>query len=434
MKHYEQAWQDLNKNDIPQRLPDGEYSWNHGLLNIMSDSQFERLKLIDSKIQQLEENKNELKLKILSCKEPTDKLNEKSETDLKELQNELDEAEFKLEQKEKEKEQLLLDVYKRGGSLETVSKNDSTNHNKKRKKTVWSRFKNWCKKVGKFLVIWGILELLMTAIQWSSLRDVRTIEEIATRSIAIAVILFFFHFVSNLYEKYKHPAYKAYLIFNILVVLTMIVVPPYLYHIYPETTQVNTTQAWDINVNTTTVAVESNTPSFVLFYLDNEWIPAALSVFYFLWIYFVFKPKKKEEVVDSSNVQNTENGKDDKFQPTKNRLRYLNHQVARLKKEKNGLTHQIDEIENNPIAFKNIRKKLENLDREYRATEEQISNLENEFNSLFSKLQKELDEYEVEFKDVLNNDSIRQDVVKPDWPSEDDILEYFQINKKPNSL
>jgi len=49
---------------------------------------------------------------------------------------------------------------------------------------------------------------------------------------------------------------------------------------------------------------------------------------------------------------------------------------------------------------------------------------------LLNEVQSELAQYETEFREAINNDSVKSALINPEWPTENDIINFYKIKTK----
>lgn len=422
--YYEQAQKDVKLNSIPHRQSDGLYIPSQGQRKILNDHRYKDLRRNDIEIAHLVGQKNALVKDLLAYETPTTHLETSANEKKHILEIELEEVKTELALKEAELKRKKEDLFNRGVYL---PKKDSTS-----KPTVQKdnkpKERRW-KKILSFLGIWLLLELFMTAIQWSSLRDNRSIDEILIRSLALGILLFFFHLISHLNKQQKRVIYSIYLGFDLLMIAVMMFAPPLLYHLYPvENSVPNILTEWSISDNnvTDTNHTQISNPFWVEFYRANEWAPAGASLLFFIVIFFAL-PAPKDKKTATTATQPQDNIKDETESHIEQGISYMQEEISGLKTKRDELNMAINSLDTNPGDLMNILKQLEAKRNESLQIDKRIADLKVASEALVSDLERELNEYSVEFQDILKNDDVKSSFVAPEWQNRQDIFKYYKI-------
>lgn len=426
LQNYTDARRDVNTDSHPKRGSNGTYEFNRKQLEILS--WFLRIPEIFRLIKGLLEKKEAMKKDILVYQTPYTKLKQDATEKKEELKKKIAEREIKLESTVNEREQIDRDLANRGFS----TGDDETNSNAPTPAKSAPKKQTW-KQVLMMGLIWAVLETFMLLIQWGSLSEEKNIEEILTRMVALLIILGFFHYSSNQSQKSKSIVYPLYSGFNILMVAMMMIAPPVLYHYFPtihETADI--AAAWSLTGDNDTVASvsQSETPSLVQLYRKNEWFPAAISLILFLVIYPLRNRLSKND--DASEQDKPEPEQPKVQQPMQQPLSHLKQLEKQFRDELEVFRKELKEIDDNPTDLLPIISKIEPIKNECKGMDEQVSKLKSELDTLFIKLEHQLNDYKVEYLDVLKNDEIKSQFVHPDWPDRKDILNHFKIDNYEN--
>jgi len=422
LQFYPEAHRDVNIDSHPKRGSNGIFEFNRTQLLILS--LFIRIPEIFRMIKGLLEKKEALKKDILVYQTPYNKLKQDATVKKEELKNKILERETKLESTVNEREQIERDLANRGFS----SVGDETNSSapipvkQEPKKQTW-------KKVLKMIGIWIVLEGFALIIQWASLVEEKSIEEIIVRMVAMILVLGFYHYASDESQKSKSFVYPVYTGFNILMVDLMMIAPPVLYHYFPTTPETtDIASAWSLtgDNNIATSVSQSDTPSLVQLYRKNEWFPAAISLILFLVIYPLRNRLSKNDDAQEQVKAQPEQPKVQK--PMQHPLSHLKQVEKQLKDELDALKKGLKDIDDNPTDLLPVINKIEPIKNECLAIDEKVSILKSELDRLLLELEAKLKDYEDEYRDVLKNDEIKSQFIHPEFPLRKDILNHFKID------
>ncbi len=423
LQYYYEVQRDINLDSFPLRLQDGTYKPSHGQLKILNDSKYIRFREIAVEIKQFKERKRQILHNILVYQTPTDRLEQEAQEELKNLKIKLNRIELELSEVLSEKNKLIRDLTNRGFFPKT--NNPELQTIKQDKRDTKGNFKKILGLVG----IWLVLEVFMSLIQWSSLRAEKGIEDIIIRSLSLGVLLGFFHLISHKNQITKRLIYRIYQGFNICMIAIMMFAPPVLYHIYPiDNTGGNIASAWSLTEdNKMSMETQmSDTPSLVQLYRKNEWMPAGLSIVFFIVIYFGMQKSGKNGKKEGK-ILNDEQETELILEPAQERILFLSQEEERLNSEKGNIENSIKTIKEKPSDLIPLLKKVENMQEECRGFDKKIAELNTEFDLLLSNLILVLDEYKVEFLNVLKNDEIKSVFINPIWPNKSDLVNHFKI-------
>jgi len=426
MDNYSNARRDVNTGSHPKRGNNGIFELNRTQLLILS--LFLRIPEIFRGIKGVLAKKEALKRDILIYQSPYSKLKQDAAEKKVELKNKIAECETKLEFTINEREQIERDLSNRGFSVG----NDETNSNVPKSVKQEPNKQTW-KKVLKMIGIWIVLEGFALIIQWASLIEEKSIEEIILRMVAMILVLGFYHYASDESQKSKSVVYPVYTGFNILMVALMMIAPPVLYHYFPTTPETaDIASAWSLTGDNNIAASvnQSDTPSLVQLYRKNEWFPAAISLILFLVIYPLKNRLSKNDDAIKQNKAEPEQQKVQKLM--QHPLSHLKQLEKELKDELVALRKELKDIDDNPTDLLPIINKIEPIKKECLSIDEMVVTLKSELDTLFSNLDLKLHEYKIEYLDVLKNDEIKSQFVRPEWPDRKDILNHFKNDNYEN--
>lgn len=425
LHYYNLAYRDVKLNSTPYYNNEGSYQWSNGQLEILNHPQFDELRKLYSEIDQLETKKNMQLREMLAYQNPSNSLKKESETLTKVWQSEIDDEQLILKDLKTELKQFDEDMFNRGHYIEEDRPAESKPNEKK---SNWFQRINW-KVAFSFFSVWLLLEIFMTFIQWSSLQNDRSIEEILIRSFSLAVMLLFFHLILNKNKENKRGIYIVFITVNLLMISTMMFLPPLLFHIFPVISG-STTSAWSLTEETaTTITQQNGIPSWVAFYRNNEWVPALLCSLFFMIVYFGIK-----KPIDPKENSVREAEPEVKLKTVQDEIREKrNHLKTKIKESENRIedtrNKQASALTPNTTHIANMLEKLEAAKAEILAVDNKITELKTKINALLKAAIKELKLYKTEFLDILRNDPVKSSFVTPEWADDEDnnIMKYFGI-------
>ncbi len=424
---YRIAKKDIKLNKYPYRENE-QFIFTPGMSDSLNKSQYKRLRILDMEIIQLAKEKNNYLHEMLQYQSSFDECDNNSSSYLKALTGELNEVEIKLALKKEEKGQFIEDMNNRGIPLDVAE----SGQEKVGEKTTKPKKKGWIKTL-TIIVMYLVIEAFLYITQYDSLRDVKSYEEIGTRVLAMFILIAAFHIVAHLNRKKKKLIYTLYLGFNIVMITIMMLAPPALQHVYPETMGTSTASAWSLEepIESEILAGDTYIPSWVKLYRKMEWAPAGLGIIMFLVIFFVIpnsfwqQAKDMEEgYIVSSHLNTPEN----ETWSAQQELKAFKNEIAVLNYEQKKIQSKIREIDNSPADIIPFRKKLQDLKDAIMKNEREISDLKIEAEELIIELDTELNEYRVEYEDILSHDEVKNAFITPEWNTRKDILNHFKTS------
>lgn len=423
----------MKLEDIPYRRPDGTYNWcshQRSLLKTYNN----KVRELDRKVSDLKKREQRLIREINVYKDPVSELDGMAQQEKKELQQELDEVQFELSRVEEEKAQMTEELSLHGVTInKNPSPNEAGNDDEHKTRTDW-----WMRHVVSFLVVWLLCEALLTAVQWANLRDILSIEQVLFRSFEIGVLILFFKIVAYRRDHDSRPIYTIYMTFNILMVLVMIFVPPLLYHSFP----FGELSASEIELSFTeepisgNQLVESNTPesevdnipAWADFFWNHQWIPSVLGLlFAFVVLFGLRSSSRKEDQKDSHFIDGQAQMSDDILEEIESNHQFLDQKEKNLKEVQVEILDKLAALDQNPAELSSILETMESLDAELMDIDSKTAEFKSEFDLLINDLEQELDEFKIEFMRLLKNDKVRHSTINPEWPTREDILNYFNV-------
>jgi len=424
LQHYNAAQRDIRLNSFPYRQPDGTYQWSIGQLSIMNEPQFNELRVNSNEIDHLQIQVNLLRSQMLIYQTPAGKIEQEGEKLKDTWEPEIAEEELTLKTLKSDLQQYDEDMLNRGFYIYEEKDTAPTKPIEEKKK---SKGINWRTILG-FFGIWFGGEIFMTYVQWHSLRDDRNVEDLIVRSLSFGLILFLIHFVAHRNKTHKKMIYSIFLWFNLLMLFTMLFASPILNKVYPEDNNAQSiSEQWSINATDDAgkESIKTDYPFLVEFYRSNEVMPAILCFLFFVAMQSFIHKKEKQVTVPNPEPEI----KGDSAQVEINRKR--NHFLTKIRESEGRLnelrTKQKEILRPNTGSLKDILNQLETKSAEVLSIEKSITSLKSGSETILKMLEKELDEYRIEFQDVLRNDRVKSEFVTPEWPNRNDTLNYFKI-------
>jgi len=418
LKYYDAARRDVKIDSTPSRYQDGTYKWSNGQENILNQAQFNELRTYKTEISKLETKKETLTREMLMYQNPVKYLENEGEVLVKVWQTEIDDEQLILNGLRTDLKQFDEDMSNRGLFLEEEEENPKSTITPQKSGINW-------KAVFSFIGIWLVGEIFMTYVQWNALRDEKGIEDLVVRSLSFAVTLFLLHYVAYKNKKSPRVIYYVYMGFNLIMLLTMLFAPLIISKLYPVDGQAPSIQdEWSLTetVNHANGAV-SEYPFWVEFYRSYEVIPAILSFLFYLAMVSLMISKPEEPPVPSPEPK-PETEQDKKKKDRKHFKARINESENRLDDLRNKLNASLTP---NTAHINNVLEKLENAKKEILAAGSRIKELKTKIEVLYKAVEMELNLYRTDYQDILRNDPIKSQSVKPEWPNRNDIVQHFII-------
>lgn len=425
LQFYNDVFRDIHINSLPRRDQKGNYLWPNGQEKIISKPQFKELRKYKSEIEQLKSKKELLTREMLMYQDPANFLDKEGDELAKSWQKEIDEEKLKLNNLNSELEQFDEDMFNRGYFIE---ENTSSGNKPFDKEVNTKKGINW-KVVFRIIGIWIIGEIFMTYVQWNALRDEKGLEDLLVRSLAFGVTLFLLHFIAHKNQKSPRRVFYVYICFNLLMLVIMLFAPLAVSKLYPiDLSNSSVQDIWSLtDQNNTNSGTSTNDyPFWVEFYRSNEVTPAILCFIFFIAMESLISitPKKNRELVETKQTEepfNQNNGIQKKRKHFKARIKESENTINNLQ---NKLTSA---LASNTAQITNVLTKLEKNKAEIIGIDVIIDSIKIKQEELFKNLEKELNLYKAEFVDILQNDQIKSNFIKPEWPDRKDIIQYLNL-------
>ena len=427
---YQTAKKDISLNKHPHRQS-GKMQWTPGHRKILSRQEYRSFRILDNEIERLKGDKVGQLQEMILYQTPFDERQKNHIAKFDGLKSRLRNMEEKSSLKETEKSSIIDDMKNRGIQLY-----DEEPEIKAPKKAE-SRFKiRDGSRIFTIVLIYLVIEVFIYFTQYDSQRDVKSYEEIGARVLAMFILVGAFHIVAHLNRLKKKPVYSIYLGFSILLITIMMFAPPALHFAYPETVgSTGSESLWSIEENEPAeqAGLVSDVPNWVGLYRKMEWAPAGLGIIVFLIIFFAL-PNPLWQKDTSTDLESSleEDGKNDDQASTKlwaqKELRILSKTTAELKAASNNIAERIHKLQNSTDDMLPIRSKLRAMKKAVQSLDRQIVKLSIEKEELLHDLETELNDYQVEFENILTNDQVKNSVMNPEWPTRTDIVQHYKLS------
>ena len=419
------AWKDMRLNNTPYRLKDDTYIWSQGQLAILSSTEHGKIRLDWNNLQHLKEQQVSTLKEMLVYQTSAEKLKTESDdatikhnqlieeqiTITETLNNDLKQLEEGMRNRRIIFENKLVETPKEVSLLKKIF---TASTGKKIKSFLY------------FLVSWLVGEVFMTAVSYQTLRNDNNIESIVIRSMALGMVIFLIHLAGHLNKHKKKPIYIIFISFSLLMLISMLFVPMVINKMYPENDPQTNSKQWSFS-DTPTTAVTTpviQNPTLVEIYRGNEiTVPAILCLVFFIAIMALTSMNKEEdksaEKTEDSNTENTE------INMQRNQL--ITQIGNSVKIEEELQQKKKEEVLKNTTELNNILKKLDESDKSVTEIDKQITALKTNIEIQLVLIEKELNQYKIDFEDILRNDVVKASFVTPEWNNRQDILNFFKI-------
>lgn len=420
---YNAARRDVKTNAIPYRNDEGAYQFNPGQSSILSQSKFQHIALLNIQIDQHDSKAKALRKEMIAYQSPSENIISSAEKSKNDHSPEIEEELDNLKLLKSELKQYDEDMISRGIIPEESFVKDEQPKNDDQKKK--SGKINW-KAIISFFVTWGAGEVFMTYTQFNSLRYDKAVEGIVARSVGFAVVLFLVHWVALKHRQHRKAIYTVFLAFSFLMISIMLFGPLIINQFYPEGSGPSIKEKWSINAANTGSNSTATYPVWVEMLRRNDMMPAIM-VFLFFLIMTSFSKKQKKEVDEPLPEQQPQPTDLLLDEVTRTRNYYkikIRNSEARLAELRHAQKSSQDPAAD---SLYNIFKALKEKQQQEAVYIEERDRLIVRRQMLLSEVQAELSKYQVELKEAINNDPVKSTVVKPDWCTELDVINYYKI-------
>lgn len=422
LKYYKLAKKDYDFGACPQRNEDATFGFTNGQKIILNQSFYGELSHIYLKDKKASKKINEIVGKMLSLETPAKLIYENGKNIKETNQQKIEALEAQKQNWVGKLEQFEEDMIKRGiiAGNEVIS-NDTPSE---RKEKTPSRLK----VIVAFILVWLLGEVFMTYVQWQWLRDEKGIEDLAIRSISFGVALLLVHLVGHLYQKHRKFIYMAYLIFNFLMLFTMLFAPLIINQMYPAEIGMEISDQWSLSGDAESAMTtgQSNAPFLVELYRSYDFLPGVLCFLFYIMLTVLYKPVKKAETKPEKLETELHPETDQEWMAKtiayyKSKIKELETIIGEMKNE--------DELRIIPNANKlsQVEEVLVNQQNEVSLLEEEKEKLKIAMEEILKRVEMELDHYKIEFMDILGGDEMRSIIIRPEWPTRDDIKTYYKL-------
>lgn len=396
-----------------------------------------RILRIQVTLKQLKREISEKLTDIIAYRSQFDYLDCMHDSDLENLENEHKDVEENLFVKENELVEFNDELCSRGILLSEIIP-QLRNKEIKKIRSKWPGIKRFL----LILLIYLVLEGVFFFAQYVILRDIKSVIEIFIRGIVMIVLMGGFHLVAIMNSKERKPIYVVYLTFSILMILITMFGSPVLHEIYPDQAKQSQATEWSLS-DTQKLADNildknnSDNPKWVKLYRHLDWAPGIISALFFMVIFFalpnpLFKketnspPEKLEDKQLEEHHSFISNGNGDMLW-LQQQQKSIHQSINDLTIKKSKIEKTIQDMKNDGIDLIPLRRKLESLMEVVLKSDKEVDELIIEEEELLRELETELDEYQMEYEDLLSHDDIKSSLIKPDWFTRQDIINYFKI-------
>jgi hypothetical protein len=424
---YEWANLDARTRSIPARNEDGNFRPSNGMRKMFNHSDYASIPEINSIAVRKNAEHTDLLNQMLNQKTVYDKSKLSGEY-LEEKENELirDSAELDLIQEDINQErQRLID---RGHNPpEEIKPKESKKTDSVPKKKInfdWKVLKKW----GVVFITIVVLELFFGLALWDSLRDQKSIVQVALRIAASGILVITLHMAEHRYKNTKRRIYAAYIIYGIVTLVALLIGSLVLGYFFPEHLEGSAgfdPNIFDLNTNETSIA-PTPTSSLIGFFILYDFILGITAVIVFMLIGFLEIGKKKDGS-DDIELQESQK-KQEKTNPVFIHLLNL-YQTKEVKAGNvNSLKTEVEKLKSEPDPLSlEVLEVLQNLKKRVEILEEEISDQQNLLEQRYRELEERLNQYEIDFTDVSRSFASTP-FTTPVWPNRSDIVQYYKIN------
>jgi len=430
LKNYTSALQDVGLDSIPSRDENGNYHWSNGQLEILNQQVYHDIRKNQIRLQQLDKSVHALSADILAYESPVQVLEKEGDALLEVDQDAIEEQRLQLDQYKSMLYQLDHDMLVRGYI-------PPENEEEKESNTIPAKPKRQrisIREILGFLSVWLIGEVFMTYVQWNTLRDGKGIEDMIIRSISLGVVLFLIHLVGRHFKRDRRPVQLIFLIFSFLMLFTMLLAPLLIREAYPPLDPGESiTSPWSLNGSEESISTGSTDsyPFWINFYRNNDMLPGILVFLCFVIMQTFSRPVKKDDkpqpvphTSDSGEFTQT----DGKMQIEEKR-KYYRLRIARAEEQLTSLTRkQADVMSPNTAKLQQILEILQKKQEQLIDMQHKKDDLNAMIDHLVRSLELQLNRYRTEYTNVLTNNQVKSVVVRPLWPSRQDIRNYFNLS------
>jgi len=424
---YEWANRDARTGSIPSRNEDGSFEPSNGIRQMFNHPHNAVVPEMNDEKQRLQKEQKGLYQEMLHQQSVYSK-NKLSEQDLIDKENELERKLADLDILEEDILQEKQRLVNRGHRPpERVKKEDlqaAVAAPKKRRKINWKALKKWSIVFLSIVVLEGFFGLAL----WDSLRDQKSIVQVALRIAASGILVITLHIAEHRYKTTQKKIYAGYIVYGILTLVALLIGSLVLGYFFPEYLEGNAgfdTNVFDLNANETLInPVPPN--SIIGFFIRYDFILGIIAVIVFMLIGFLETGKRKktdktEDAQVENEVQNDINlafaqllNLYEKKSTLTDKVSNLKREVEKLKSEPNTLSVEILEL------LRKLKQKIE-------SNKTEISNAKNLLEQRYNQLEEQINQYKIDFTDVYNS-LPASSFANPVWPVRNDINQYYKIS------
>lgn len=430
---YTSASVDVNTSSIP--IKNGEmYHWSVGQRSILNSESYKGIREVSTDNKQCEIKREGLLRYMLKLEAPYKKDLDEGNIKITKLKNEIHETKLKLnillENIKDEMHRLVSRGYEIPNEITEPPKSNTDDSVPVKKQSINIRYS--VEKAKKWIVVLVfiiILESFFGLAQFEFLSTYKNDTAILLRIAASAILIITLHIAEYQYKKFNKKLFKYYIIFGVVMLFCMLFGSLILNYFFQNSISVSEV---DMNWNLNEQGVSQNSisepkPTWIGFINQFDFIPAIFSVLIFLPMYLLSKENHttKEEINSNkiNHVRPEQNDENIVF----NHLKYLQAensnketQLASLKAQYYHSKHYISSI------LLGVKQSLEDSKSEIEKYDKLIADNNNIIHDFLRKIEEHLKIYEVDFMDIYRG-SINASVIIPEWPTQNDIKQYFTL-------
>ncbi len=404
------AKEDVENAAVPTR-DNGAYGFTNGMMKILERSQFEQLRSFTANFLHLENQKDDVAIRITGHESTLDVLEEESANKEKEAEESLE-----------IKSQALATQKDRKANHERVMRSNGLKlveeQEVKPKKAVATN-RPWKGRLRSFGVFVAIETLAFVA-SYVILRENLSDMEVYTRLLANGTVFFI---IDYLLRKKDYTGRSIFLVIFLALYTCMLLAP--LLTEYISGSAVAGANPWEFDTSISP-GLES-TPGFGDFLLRNSSLVLVVLAIICLVVYLGFFNKEK--------IKSTKKVKPIAPKPAENSATLVMYESLHgFEREVNSLAQEVEQLKttNQDLPhqllndFSLLKDTLISLDSKWQALGQQQESLKQQVSSALDKALNELKEYQDHYQSMLSG-TANALVFKPQWPTEEDLRFYYKL-------
>lgn len=425
---YEWANLDARTGSFPSENKIGGFEPSNGIRKIFNHSYYAPIPGIFAETRRMNQEQEDLYNQMLNQQTVFDK-SKLVEQNLKDKENELERESTDLnlvkEDIIQERQRLLNRGYNPPEETKKEEPNKVSSASEKKAKINWKAFEKW----GIELLVIIVLESFFGFALWDSLRDQKSIIQVALRIAASGILVITLHIAEYRYKTTKKGIYAVYIVYGILTLVALLIGALVLGYFFPQYLEGNA--GFDSNVfnlNTDESLTNTAPPNSIIgFFIRYDFILGIIAVIVFMLLGFLDSGKRKtdktEGIQSEDKVQNDVN-------PVFVQLLNLYEKKSAQMEKINELKTEVEKLKSEPTALSlEILDSLRNLKKKIEVLVIEISNKQNLLDQCYNQLEEQLNQYKTDYTDVFNSLPAAS-FVTPVWPDRNDIQQYYKTIKK----